>query len=115
MTPIFFTVDNSLLMTVIPKISYHLYEHPILTYTYHIFLNSSKHDPSRILNDEITVKEKLKDPDYYGYITFEDTQSLFSYTQEEEGQRELTRDELEEIIDLLKHYRENTALWHFNN
>lgn len=113
MRSIFFTVNNSLPITVIAEVSHHLNGHPVLTYTYHIFFNSAKNDPSRVLNYEIAIKDKLSNPDYYGYITFEDPNRLFSYTPK--GQRELNRDELEEIIERLKHYRKNPSLWHLNN
>ena len=55
----------------------------------------------------------MTDPDYYGYITFEKPGQLFSYTPGD--QLELTRQEVEEVIEQLNHYRDNPELWNTND
>jgi hypothetical protein len=108
-TPIFFTVDHNLPIMVIPNVKIHMDGHAILTHTYNIFFDSTKNDPARVINNDIIIKDKLDNPDYCGFITFEDPERLFTYTPE--GRRELTRDELEEIIEQIKHFRDNPILW----
>ena len=113
-TPIFFTVDSNLPIMVIPNVKVHMDGHTILTHTYNIFFDSTKHDPAKVINNDNVIKDKLHDPDYFGFITFEDPDRLFSYTPE--GPRQLTRSELEEIIENIKHYRDNPTLWkHLDN
>ena len=108
-SPIYFTIDDNLPIMVIPNVKVHMDGHTVLTYTYNVFFDSAKNDPSKVMKHENYMKDKLDDPDYYGFITFEDPERLFSYTPD--GHRLLTRDELEEIIEQIKHYRDNPALW----
>ncbi|HEY0243955.1 MAG TPA: hypothetical protein VGC01_00195, partial [Mucilaginibacter sp.] len=75
-SPIFFTLDNNLPIMVIPNVKVHMDGHTVLTYTYNIFFDSTKNDPSRVINNEYSVKDKLDDPDYYGFITFENSGRL---------------------------------------
>lgn len=105
MTPIFLTVGNNLPVMIIPNTKVHFDGHAVLTHTYSIFFDNSKIDPTHVYNKAAPSN----DLNYYGYIKFEDPERLFSYTPE--GRKQLTRDELEEIIERLKHYRNNPALW----
>jgi hypothetical protein len=113
MNPIFFTIDDNLPIMVIPNVKIHLDGHAVLTHTYSIFYNRDKDDPARVINQGNIIQDKLDDPDYYGCITFEDPDRLFSFTPE--GQKTLTRTELEEIIENIKHYRDNPNLWKNNS
>ena len=112
MKPIFFTVDNSLPLKVIPDTQAHLDGHTVIAYNYNIFLDSAKNDPSKLLTQQ-PASDKMTDPDYYVYITFERPGHLFSYTPGE--QRQLTRAEIEEVIEQLNHYRDNPELWDTND
>lgn len=111
MKPIFFTVDNSLPLKIVPDTQAHLDGHTVLAYNYNIFFDSAKYDPASVFNTE-EPSDKMTDPDYYGYITFERPGHLFSYTPGE--QRQLTRAEIEEVIEQLNHYRDNPGLWDTN-
>ncbi|QEC74740.1 hypothetical protein [Mucilaginibacter ginsenosidivorax] len=52
--------------------------------------------------------EKIEDPDYFGFITFEKPGSIFYYTSD--GQQELTSGQASERIEHLSHVRDNPAL-----
>ncbi len=112
MKPIFFTIDNSLPLKVVPDTQAHLDGHTVIAYNYNIFFDSTKNDPAKALaqNED---SDKMSDPDYYGYVTFEKPGQLFSYTPGE--QRQLTRAEIEEVIEQLNHYREHPDLWNTND
>ena len=64
MSPIFFTVDRSLPLMVIPNVKSHLDGHSVLTYTYDVFFNDAENDPTRVVNNEMVLKDKLDDPNY---------------------------------------------------
>ena len=111
MKPIYFTIDNSLPLKVVPDTQAHLDGHTVIAYNYNIFFDSTKNDPVKALTQN-TDLDKMTDPDYYGYITFEKPGRIFSYTPGE--QRTLSRTEVEEIIEQLNHYRDNPKLWDTN-
>src|SRR4051812_33115009 len=111
MKPIFFTIDNSLHLKAIPDTQYHLDGHAVITYNYNIFLDATKDDPASIITS-VEPADKITDPNYYGFITFEKPGQLFSYTPGE--QRHLTRSELEEVIEHLTHFRDHPGLWNPN-
>lgn len=110
MTPLFFTLENNLRLMIIPDTLAHVDGHPILSYTYSIFLDKAQGSPLQALSKENALHlEKNNDPNYYGYITFEKPGQLFSYTAD--GQRELSRTQVEEVIEHLSHIRDNPSLW----
>jgi hypothetical protein len=111
MKPIFFTIDNSLPVKIIPDTQVHLDGHTVIAYNYNIFFDSAKNDPTKALTQQ-SASDKMTDPDYYGYITFEQPGRIFSYTPGD--QRTLTRNEIEEIIEQLNHYRDHPELWDTN-
>jgi hypothetical protein len=108
MKPIFFTIDNSLPLKVVPDTQAHLDGHTVIAYNYNIFFDSTKNDPAKALtqNDD---SDKMTDPDYYGYVTFEKPGHVFSYTPG--AQRHLSQTEMEEVIEKLNDYRDNPRLW----
>ncbi len=87
--------------------------HPVLTYSYNIFYNSKHRAPKQAPDDPAILQDKLSNPDYYGCLAFEDPERLFSFTPD--GMRQLTRHELEEIVERVKHYRDNPHLWRNDN
>lgn len=111
MKPIYITINETLHLKIIPDSQFHLDGHPVLTHNYNVYLNDKADDVSKILGSPDT--DKLTNPDYYGAIAFEKPGHIYSYTPAEYHQ--LTRAELEAIIELLNHHRDNPANWHLEN
>lgn len=113
MTPIFFTVGDGKPVKIIPNTQAQVDGHPVLTYTYNIYYDAGHDDD--LLSDrqesELLLEKKL-DPNYLGYITFEDPGKIFTYTAD--GQEDLTSTEVEEIIENISHYRDNPGLWNIS-
>jgi len=108
MKPIYFTIGKKLPLMIIPDSQAHLNGHTILTYTYSIFKNPA--GKNEYLNKESTLHtEKKHDPNYMGYITFEQPGKLFTYTAD--GSENLTSDEVEETIEYISHYRDTPKMW----
>lgn len=109
MSAIFFSI-NSLPVMVIPDTQAHLDGHAVITYTYSIFKDTGISDPALEASKSSELHlTKHTDPNYLGYITFEDPGKLFTYTAD--GQKDLTADQVEEIIEQISHYRDNPDLW----
>ena len=94
---------------VIPDTTAHVNGHPVLTYTYSIFLDNGLNAPLQARTKEsILHLRKINDPNYLGYITFEKPGRLFSYTADGDG---LSSDEVQEIIENLSEVRDNPSMW----
>lgn len=110
MKPLYFKVESGLEVMIIPDTQAHLDGHPIITHTYSVFKNTGTGNPLVARSKENTLHlEHIKDPDYYGFITFEKPDTLFTYTAD--GQQELTTDEVTELIEHLSSVRDNPSLW----
>ena len=110
MTPIFFTVASELKVMVIPNTQASIDGHQVLTYTYNIYRDNGLEDDALISRQESELLlEKKLDPNYMGYITFEDPGKVFTYTAD--GREDLTTDEVEEIIENISHYRDHPGMW----
>jgi len=110
MKALFFTLNNRKKIIVIPDTTAHVNGHPVLTYTYSIFLDNGLNPPLQVRNKESVLHlEKIDDPNYLGYITFERPGLLFNYTAD--GNNTLNSDEVQEIIENLTEVRENPSLW----
>ena len=94
---------------VIPDTQAHLDGHTIITHTYSIFRDIGAGNPLIARSEESTLHlERINDPEYYGFITFELPGSIFSYTAD--GQLELTSEETTELIEHLSDIRDNPSL-----
>jgi hypothetical protein len=114
MQPLYFTVGDDLRLMVIPDTQAHLDWHIVITRTYSIFRDTGSGNPLLARSKESTLHlEQIDDPDYYGFLTFEEPGLLFTYTAD--GQRELTSDEVTELIEHLNHVRDNPPLWNQND
>ena len=95
---------------VIPDTQAHLDGHPVITHTYSIFFDSDLTNPLLLWSKESSLHlDQIKDPDYYGFLTFELPGSLFTYTAN--GQKQLSSEEITELIEHLSAIRDNPALW----
>jgi hypothetical protein len=109
MRPIFFTLTNDFHIMAIPDTDAHFNGHPVISYTYSLFIDQAKGNPQQALKKESTLHlDKIKDPNYLGFIAFEKPANVFSYTG---GERSLTGTEIEEVIEHLNLIRDNPTLW----
>ncbi|MFD0792554.1 hypothetical protein ACFQZX_02935 [Mucilaginibacter litoreus] len=110
MLPIYFTIGEDKHIKVIPNTQAQVNGHPVLTYTYNIYLRSEHEDEAleQQQEAELLLDKKLS-PNYLGYITFEEPGRMFSYTPD--GKDELTATEIEEIIENISHYRDHPGMW----
>jgi hypothetical protein len=110
MRTLYFTLENSLKIMVIPDTQAHLNGHTIITHTYSIFKDNGAGNPLLARTKESTLHlEVIKDPDYFGFITFEKPGAIFLYTAD--GQQELSSNEVTELIEHLSNIRDNPSLW----
>lgn len=110
MKTLYFTLASNLKVMVIPDTQAHLDGHTIITHTYSVFKDTGMGNPLIARSKESTLHlEQIKDPGYYGFITFENPGRMFSYTAD--GQQELTSEEVTELIEHLSNVRDNPALW----
>jgi hypothetical protein len=101
MVPLFFSLGNRLELMVIPDSDIHANGQTILTNTYSIFLDTARRDPRQSESKEATLHlQRVKDPDYYGYLSRKGPGRLFTYMAD--GKKELSPDELEQLIEQIK-------------
>ena len=110
MKPIFTTVGDNHHLLIIPDSEASADGHAVLTYTYSIYTDHFNGTGEYIQKKERKLHLEVKDdPDYLGYIAFEQPGKLFSYTAD--GPDEITADEVQELIEVINHYRDTPALW----
>jgi len=110
MKPLFFTLGNRKKIMIIPDTMAHMDGHPILTYTYSIFLDTGFNSPLQARSKESVLHlEKIDDPNYLGHITFEKPGQLFNYTADTDNP--LNSDEIQEIIENLTEVRDDPSMW----
>lgn len=110
MKPIFFTLTSKLRLMAIPDTQAHLDGHPVISYTYSLYIDRDRgHDEQAATKEASLHLDKNADPDYLGVVAFEQPANVFSYTS---GQHELSVTEVEEVIEHLTHIRDNPPLWH---
>jgi hypothetical protein len=86
MTPIFFILDSSLPLMVIPDTQAHLNGHTILTFTYSIFLDTGTGNPLIARSKESTLHlEEITDPNYYVISLLSSPASYSHIRQMEKG------------------------------
>lgn len=109
MTPIFFSVGDNRQIKVMPNTQASVDGHPVITYTYNVYNDGDIDDAEMLAQESELLLEKKTDPNYLGYITFEEPGRMFTYTAD--GHEELTSNEVEEIIENITHYRDHPGMW----
>jgi hypothetical protein len=110
MQPIYFEVDHHLPLMIVPDTNAHMDGHPVLTYTYAIYKDTTESKLHRVTNtDALLSPDKKKDPNYFGTLTFEEPGRMFSY--EANGEAGLPEGIIQEVIEQITHYRDNPDLW----
>jgi hypothetical protein len=110
MQPIYLQIDNNLPLMVVPESDAHMDGHPVLTYSYAIYRNENDIDNTHFVDTaEFLAPDKKTKQNYLGTIVFHQPGKLFSY--QADGNEVLSRDEVEQIIEQLTHYRERPDLW----
>ena len=109
MQPIYLTIGLHPLM-IIPDTLAHLNGHLAITHTYHIYRQSGL-VPNReqFGHEEKLGLDKNEDPDYLGHLVFEIPDKLFNYFPS--GKRHLQSGDVSELVEQLRHYRDNPGLW----
>ena len=110
MKPIHITIAKKRPLIIMPDSQAHADGHAVLTYTYSVYRDQKNGDTNQFFEKEANLHlEKNNDPDYMGYITFEQPGRLFTYTAD--GATELSSDEVEEIIEQISEYRDTPTMW----
>jgi len=100
MVPLFYSLGNRLQLMIIRDSEAHLNGQSILTKTYSIFQDMALGDPRQSKSKEGTLHlERINDPEYYGFLTRQSPDTLFSYTAD--GKKQLSKDELAQLIEQL--------------
>jgi len=108
MVPLFFSLGNRLELMVIPDSDAHLNGHTVIINTYSVFKDMANRDPRQSKSKEASLHlERIDDPEYYGYLTRNKPDTVFTYIAD--GKKELSADELEQLIEQIT-YKKQTGI-----
>ena len=101
MAPLFFSLGNLLQLMVIRDSEVHLDGQSLITKTFSIFRDMALRDPRQSKSKEATLHlDRITDPEYYGFLTLAAPGSTYTYTAD--GLKQLTDDEIEQLIEQIK-------------
>ena len=110
MKPIFYTLNSNRPIMIIPDSQAHFDGHEILTYTYSIYIDRLNNDPMQEKSKETQLHlTEIDDPDYLGYIVFEQPGRVYSYTCN--GKTRLSIFEIQETVEFLNELRDTPLRW----
>ena len=109
MKPIYFSIVKNFPIMVIPDSQAHQNGHTVLTYTYSIFKNPTGQENEFLRKESTLHTDRKNDGNYMGYITFEQPGKLFTYSAD--GSEDLASEDVEEIIEVISHYRDTPKMW----
>ncbi|MES2378885.1 MAG: hypothetical protein V4553_19995 [Bacteroidota bacterium] len=102
----YFNIGHIPLM-VVPETRVYMDGHPILTHSYSLYKDGADDNPEEVLSPD--DQKKQSNPNYLGYITFEIPGKVFNYIAD--GQYSLSREEVEQAVEQISHYRDNPEMW----
>lgn len=108
MQPIYLTLKENLNLMIIPDSDAHLDGHPVLTYSYSIY-DMDNTTTSFVDKESKLHLEEQDDPAYLGVIIYEQPGNKITYRPD--GERELTVEEVEMIIEKITKYRDTPSMW----
>ena len=109
MIPLYFK-QRSLSLIIFPDTQAHLNGHTIITHAYSIYNYTSGIDPARVIRRKSTPTLVNNDnPDYFGQITFELPDRVFTYSAGTFCS--LDTDQIEQVIEFISDFRNNPTLW----
>lgn len=98
-------------LMIIPDSEVHLDGHPVLTYSYNIYLmNRNAAD----IGGRVQHGGELTDPSKTNYMGIIISKSPGEYSYDATGPLELSGQELDEVIKHIDSYRNMPSLWHAN-
>ncbi len=101
MAPLFFTLGNLLQLMIVRDSEPQSDGQSVLKNTYSIFQDMALRDPRQSKSKEgILHLERIKDPEYYGFLSPAAIYPKYSYTAD--GLNKLTEDEAEQLIEQIK-------------
>ncbi|WP_413667124.1 hypothetical protein ACEN9X_21695 [Mucilaginibacter sp. Mucisp86] len=109
MKPFFITTAKNLTLIIMPESDAHMDGHPVLTYSYSIYRRDAYTLSQLNQPDKLLQLSKKNNPDYLGYITFEQPGKVFNYVAD--GEDALSADEVVEVIEEINHFRNTPQLW----
>jgi len=109
MKPFFVTTANNLSLIIMPESEAHADGHPFLTYTYSIFRRDDAILAKLNQPDRLLLPNKKTNPDYLGYVSFEQPGKVFNYIAD--GEHELSYDEVVDVIEEINRFRDTPKLW----
>jgi hypothetical protein len=107
MSVFYFNIGSSLQLMAVPETRVYMDGHPILTHSYSLYKDGTTDNPEDVLSAD--DQKKQSNPNYLGYITFEIPGRVFNYVPD--GQQSLSREEVEQAIEYISHYRDNPDIW----
>jgi hypothetical protein len=112
MEAFYFNIGGKLSLMVVPETRVYMDGHPILTHSYSIYKDGSANSRENILSKD--EQKKQSHPNYLGSIEFEIPGRVFNYVAD--GQQSLSREEVEQAVEEISHYRDNPNMWkHLGN
>ena len=111
MKPFFITVGARLSLLVVPETEAHFNGHPVITYTYSLFIKNRDEYAHTVIVEDVLKVDKQKHPDYMGSIVFEQPDKLFDYIPD--GAKTLDGSMVQEIIERITEFRDKPKMWSF--
>lgn len=111
METIFTTVGAGVPYRIIPEIQVNADSHSLLSYVYNIYSGNADGDDSDDRGQTRSYRNTVNDRNYMGNVTIEEPGNIFVYTTN--GQGEVPAGQINELIEVICHYRQTHYLESF--